>query len=103
MDETSSKINSVEIKTTSSSSSSDEFELVSPEKNEHEPVLFENNVEDLLNDAMGSTGASTPSMIVGKSIFYDCDEEIHQESTDEGLFFFVIKKSELLIYYYCCF
>lgn len=87
-------VGKAEIQTKSSSSSSDEFELVSPEKNENElnPVLFDNNnisTEDLLNDAI----ASTPSMIVGKSIFYDCDEEIQQESTDEGLFFvsFVIR------------
>lgn len=83
----------------SPSSSESDYELVCQdpdEKIEQNPVLCETNVsEELINDAIGTTSANTASakdMMVGKSIFYDCNENNDRtisETDDEGFFSFL--------------
>lgn len=80
----------------SPSTSESDYELVCEDPDEIqkiEPVLCETNVsEELINDAIGSASANTASannMMVGKSIFYDCNDNNDRtisETDDEGLF-----------------
>lgn len=84
----------------SPSSSESDYELVceeSDEKIEQHPVLCETNVsEELIDDAIGTTSTNTASannIRVGKSIFYDCNDNNDRtisETDDEGFFLFFV-------------
>ncbi len=71
------------------SSSDEDYELVEdPAK-----IIACDINEELINDALGSSSINSPSTIndedekilVGKSIFYDCNDRMNSEDSDEGL------------------
>lgn len=112
-DKTSKNVGEPEVRGKSSSSESSEYELVENENNNQEasnlPVLCETKdvSEDLINDAIGSSALNSPTtaannMMVGKSIFYDCNDRTNSSDTDdEGktpYFFFVIEAITLNTY-----
>lgn len=90
MDDKSSKnVGSTDIHGKSSSTSeSSEYELVENNLQVINPVVSNNVSEDLINDAIGSSALNSPTaaadMIVGKSIFYDCNDKTNSDTDDEG-------------------
>lgn len=75
----------------SSTSESSEYELVENSSPVENPVVSNNVSEDLINDAIESSELNSPTaaanMMVGKSIFYDCNDKTNSDTDDEGFYF----------------
>jgi hypothetical protein len=86
-----------------SSSESSEYELVDQDPGNPPPIVSNNVSEDLINDAIGSSELNSPTtaanMMVGKSIFYDCNDKTNSDS-DEGFYFFLLQSFVISTLFY---